>query len=309
MANFVSCHAEIKDNRSFLYHEILMKNYDPLSRPVANFSQQVHVNLSIGMKTFIELDMKKQTLVSFGWLAVNWYDEFLRWDLNQYPYQDIHLNPDMVWLPDLVIFNTVSDVDQLEDQTIKVIVHHTGKVTWYPGGLFQTFCSVNIFYYPLDTQTCSVDVSAWTSSNDILNGTTINPAFQRVEETESHPEWKLIGMEAEYQLFYTNYWCIYFTFILKRKVVFYVLNMIVPVLLLSLMNCLVFLLPAESGEKMTVSVTTFISFELFFSFINDSLPQNSDTPGNGPDSNEHFRIQVWASAITSRGRKQRVLTA
>ena len=61
------------------------------------------------------------------------------------------------------------------------------------------------------------------------------------------------------------------------QVMFYVMNVVLPILLLSLMNCLVFLLPVDSGEKMTVSVTVFLSFAVFMSLINDSLPQNSDS--------------------------------
>ncbi|KAL8596823.1 hypothetical protein ACOMHN_027152 [Nucella lapillus] len=53
--------------------------------------------------------------------------------------------------------------------------------------------------------------------------------------------------------------------------------MILPILLLSLLNCLVFLLPVESGEKMTVSVTIFLSFAVFLSLIDSSLPPNSDS--------------------------------
>ncbi|XP_076469984.1 neuronal acetylcholine receptor subunit alpha-7-like [Babylonia areolata] len=254
-----------------------MKGYDPLVRPVVNFSQPVYLRLSMGLKSFIELDMKKQTLVCFGWLGVVWHDHFLRWDLDQFPFHKVQLTPDMVWRPDLVIYNTVDDLDQLEDQKRKVIIESTGKVTWYPGGLFQTTCSIDIFHYPLDTQTCSVEISTWSSSNEDIK-VFADPAFENTNSLETHPEWALVRKKAEYTyLSSINYWRVQFTFVLRRKVTFYILNMILPMLLLSLMNCLVFLLPEDSGEKMTVSVTMFLSFAVFLSLINTSLPQNSDT--------------------------------
>ncbi|KAL8596818.1 hypothetical protein ACOMHN_027147 [Nucella lapillus] len=255
----------------------LLANYDPLELPVANSSQQVSLNMSMGLKGFIELDMKKQTLVSFGWLTVTWYDQFLRWDLEQFPFRAIYPYADMVWRPDLVIFNTVSDLDQLEKQKTKVIVEHTGKVTWYPGGLFQTFCSINIFRYPLDTQVCSVQVSSWAYDAYVLNAILQEAAYETAYKVENHPEWTLVTRTASYTPLPSNYWTVNFNFTLKRKVMFYILNMIFPIFLLSFLSCLVFLLPADSGEKMTVSVTIFLSFAVFLSLINNSLPTNSDS--------------------------------
>ncbi|XP_076469985.1 acetylcholine receptor subunit beta-like 1 [Babylonia areolata] len=167
-----------------------MKGYDPLVRPVVNFSQPVYLRLSMGLKSFIELDMKKQTLVFFGWLGVAWHDHFLRWDLDQFPFHKVQLTPDMVWRPDLVICNTMDDLDQLEDQKRKVIIESTGKVTWNPGGLFQTACSIDIFHYPLDTQTCSVEISTWSSSNEDIK-VFADPAFEKTNSLETHPEWTI----------------------------------------------------------------------------------------------------------------------
>ncbi|KAL8596822.1 hypothetical protein ACOMHN_027151 [Nucella lapillus] len=274
MALFFPCQAE--NNQSDLIRQILMKSYDPLVRPVNDSSQKLSLHMSMGLKGFVELDMKKQTLVSFGWLTVTWYDQFLRWDPKQYPFHTVYLTADMVWRPDLIIFNTVSDLDQLESQKRKVLVESSGKVTWYPGGLFQTFCSVNIFYYPLDTQTCGVEVSTWLYTNDLLSANLIDPAFEASEDIERHPEWALVKKKAVHSLRYGN-WQMQFSFTLKRKVTFYVFNMILPICLLSLTNYLVFLLPVESGEKMTVSVTIFLSFAVFLSLINNSLPPNSDS--------------------------------
>ena len=263
-------------NESYLIREKLLKGYDAMTRPVSNSSDPVYLSVSIGIKSVIELNMKKQTLVSFGWLMVSWYDHFLTWDAEEYAAKVVLLPADMLWHPELVVLNTVSKLDQLEDLKIKIIVRSDGKIAWYPGGLFETFCSIDISHYPLDTQTCSIDIVAWSSDNSILNATVNDPALV-VSNLESHPEWTLLRTEAVYYLRPDNFWVVSFKFTLRRKVMFYVINIMLPIVLLSLMNCLVFLLPVESGEKMTVSVTVFLSFAVFMSLINDSLPQNSDS--------------------------------
>ena len=108
----------------------------------------------MGLKHIVELDLKKQTLASFGWMTVIWYDQFLPWDTAQFPIRIIHLSLDLVWNPHLLNLNAGGDLDQLEDQKKTVIVDPAGRVVWYPGGLFKTFCSINIFHYSFDTQTC-----------------------------------------------------------------------------------------------------------------------------------------------------------
>nr|KAG5705344.1 hypothetical protein BaRGS_011116 [Batillaria attramentaria] len=270
------CYVVGGGNESFLIREVLLKNYDPFVRPVTDPRTPVFLKMSVGIKSFVELDMKKQTLTTFGWLVVNWYDSHLTWDTDEFPYSAVYLASDMIWRPELVIFNTVKKLDELENQKIKVIVTHDGKVTWFPGGLLETVCPIDITHYPLDTQTCSIDVTTWSLNKDLLNGTFNVKEFE-VANTERHPEWSLVGTEAAYSVSITNYWTLHFKFSLRRKVLFYVVNVVMPIVLLSLMNCLVFLLPVESGEKMTVSVTVFLSFAVFMSLINDSLPQNSDS--------------------------------
>lgn len=64
---------------------------------------------------------------------------------------------------------------------------------------------------------------------------------------------------------------------LHRKRTFYVLNTIIPVVMLSLLNVLVFLLPASSGEKMALAVTVLLSFTVYLSIISEVMPKTSES--------------------------------
>ena len=148
---------------------------------------------------------------------------------------------------------------------------------WYPGGLFQTYCTVDIAYYPFDTQLCSFDIITWSEPVQFLNGSFAEPVYDLLDILENHPAWDLVGTDSEYVLRPTGYWVLMFKIVIKRKTLFYIINIILPMTLLSSLNSLVFILPAQSGEKMTVSVTSFLSLAVFVSFINEALPQNSDS--------------------------------
>ena len=58
---------------------------------------------------------------------------------------------------------------------------------------------------------------------------------------------------------------------------FYVMNVLLPILLVSTLNSVMLVLPGECGEKMSVSVTIFLTLAVFMTLIKDSLPSNSDT--------------------------------
>ena len=70
---------------------------------------------------------------------------------------------------------------------------------------------------------------------------------------------------------------IIFTLDLHRKPLFYVLNIIVPIMLLSVMNIFTFLLPVKSGERASYAVTIFLSISVFLTIIASEFPKNSDS--------------------------------
>ena len=70
---------------------------------------------------------------------------------------------------------------------------------------------------------------------------------------------------------------IVFTLELRRKPMFFLLNTVLPVIMLSLLNILVFALPCESGEKASYAVTVFLAFAVFMTVISSTLPENSDS--------------------------------
>ena len=67
-----------------------------------------------------------------------------------------------------------------------------------------------------------------------------------------------------------------FSITLKRKPMFFILFLIIPVCMLSVLNNCVFLLPCDSGEKSGYAITVFLAFAVFLTIMSSLLPQNSD---------------------------------
>ena len=66
-----------------------------------------------------------------------------------------------------------------------------------------------------------------------------------------------------------------FSFYLERRQIFYLVSFIGPVILLSMTACLVFVIPADAGEKMGTSITVLLAFAVYLTIVTDYLPDTS----------------------------------
>lgn len=62
---------------------------------------------------------------------------------------------------------------------------------------------------------------------------------------------------------------------LRRKTLFYTVNLIVPCVGISFLTLFVFYLPADSGEKMVMCISTLISLNVFFLLLVELIPSTS----------------------------------
>ena len=67
-----------------------------------------------------------------------------------------------------------------------------------------------------------------------------------------------------------------FTLILRRKPLFYVVNLIIPCALISAMSMVEFILPCNSGEKVSLGITVLLSLTVFMLVVAENMPANSD---------------------------------
>lgn len=69
-----------------------------------------------------------------------------------------------------------------------------------------------------------------------------------------------------------------FYIFLRRKPSYTVLSLILPIVVLSMLSLAVFWLPAVADEKVSLSVTIFLSFIVFNTVIVATLPQSDNMP-------------------------------
>ncbi|XP_056879519.1 acetylcholine receptor subunit delta-like [Takifugu flavidus] len=65
-----------------------------------------------------------------------------------------------------------------------------------------------------------------------------------------------------------------FYLVIRRKPLFYVVNIIIPCVLISFLASLVYYLPADSGEKMTLSISVLLAQSVFLLLISQRLQKH-----------------------------------
>jgi len=68
-----------------------------------------------------------------------------------------------------------------------------------------------------------------------------------------------------------------FTLRIRRKTLFYTVNLIIPCVLISFLSVCVFYLPADAGEKMTMCISILLALVVFLLLVSKILPPTSIT--------------------------------
>lgn len=96
-----------------------------------------------------------------------------------------------------------------------------------------------------------------------------------MEEFETNSEWDVI--DTSYRVDWeSGEASVVFSLKMKRKPLYVLLSVIMPIIMLAVLNIFVFVLPCESGEKSGYAITVFLAFAVFLTIISSTFPENSE---------------------------------
>ena len=244
-------------------------------RPGLDDNEPVKVNVSFSLVALTKLDEVKGYISTIGFYDVTWKNEKISWLQADYEgLEYISINSEKLWMPDLIVGNPAEEIYFLKDLFSKVSYNSEGTAHWKPGSVTKTYCYIQIPSYPFDEHTCFINIISWGNSPlEVILSTPTNSVNTQVYS--ENIEWTLIGTAAKSSIVGGNLSLAGFSFSFRRKPTFLVVNILIPIVCLSLLNTVVFLLPHESGERVSFSVTVLLSFTVFLNIIGDNIPKTS----------------------------------
>ncbi|XP_022424037.1 acetylcholine receptor subunit delta isoform X2 [Delphinapterus leucas] len=267
----------LNEEERLIRHLFEEKHYNKELRPAVHKEETVGVTLALTLSN----------LISLGWT-----DSRLKWEAKDFGNISVlRLPSDMVWLPEIVLENNNDGSFQIS-YSCNVLIYPSGYVYWLPPAIFRSSCPVSVTYFPFDWQNCSLKFSSlkYTAKEITLS------LKQDEEDGRYYPvEWIIIDPEGftengEWEIVHRparvnvdpsaslgsrSRQDVTFYLIIHRKPLFYVVNILVPCVLISFMINLVFYLPADCGEKTSMAISVLLAQSVFLLLISKRLPATS----------------------------------
>ncbi|XP_071845473.1 neuronal acetylcholine receptor subunit alpha-7-like isoform X2 [Apostichopus japonicus] len=261
----------------------LLDNYPHRSMvlPSDSYDGENPLQVSIGMTLvqILNVDEKNQVITLNVWLSLAWLDKSLVWEPDEYGgLSEIHLNPKKVWTPDILLYTSA---DERFDATFHVntIATYDGSVTWLPPGLVRSTCAIDVTYFPFDVQRCFLKYGVWTYHGHLVDLVLSDEATDTTSFL-TNGEWLLQNLTANRTI--EHYACcpepypdVKFYIYLRRRSMYYTVNILIPCVVLSVLSLLSFILPAETGEKLSFCITLLLGLNIFMGLLGGKLPTTS----------------------------------
>ncbi|XP_059006154.1 acetylcholine receptor subunit epsilon isoform X3 [Mustela lutreola] len=171
-----------------------------------------------------------------------------------------------------------------------VLIYEGGYVSWLPPAIYRSTCAVEVTYFPFDWQNCSLVFRSQTYNAEEVDfvfavddeGETISKIDIDTEAYTENGEWAidfcpgLIRRLDGASPGGPGVVDVIYTLIIRRKPLFYVINIIVPCVLISGLVLLAYFLPAQAGgQKCTVSINVLLAQTVFLFLIAQKIPETS----------------------------------
>ncbi|XP_017292446.1 acetylcholine receptor subunit epsilon [Kryptolebias marmoratus] len=266
----------------------LFKGYNKNIRPAKHPEDKVQVQVKLTLTNLISLNEKEETLTTNVWIEIQWSDYRLTWNESKYyGIQVIRVPYNTVWLPDIVLENNIDGKFDVAYYA-NVLISSDGWMYWLPPAIYRSTCAIEITYFPFDYQNCTLVFRSQTySANELdlilaVENKTIEWVHIDPAAFTENGEWAIVHRPARKMINnqYTpddlEYQEIMFNLIIQRKPLFYIINIILPCSLISMLVVLAYFLPAQAGgQKLTVSISVLLAQTVFLFLIAQKVPETS----------------------------------
>uniref|UniRef100_A0A3B3YJK0 Neuronal acetylcholine receptor subunit beta-2 n=1 Tax=Poecilia mexicana TaxID=48701 RepID=A0A3B3YJK0_9TELE len=256
-------------------HLLNPAHYNKLIRPATNGSELVTVQLMVSLAQLISVVSINVTLSQ-----CEWQDYRLTWVPEEFDgMMKVRLPSKHIWLPDVVLYNNADGVYEVSFYS-NAVVSYDGSIFWLPPAIYKSACKIEVKHFPFDQQNCTLRFRSWTYDRTEID-LVLRADVASMDDFTPSGEWDIIALPGRRNENPADptYVDITYDFIIRRKPLFYTINLIIPCVLITSLAILVFYLPSDCGEKMTLCISVLLALTVFLLLISKIVPPTSlDVP-------------------------------
>ncbi|XP_061183020.1 neuronal acetylcholine receptor subunit alpha-6-like [Saccostrea echinata] len=222
-------------------------------------------------------------------LFMFWYDVRLTWEPNRfsvfqekagYPLKIDYLQMKMkdIWKPDIKLLNPLKEMDIFKEKENEKVTLGFPGLLFYDGLLkTDTYCKPNLKDFPFDEHECSVQFVATSTVIANLNN--------KPQVFNDNAKWIYFQMTScDLDLSPSRYGAelnnerrvLVFPIRLIRRPSYLFVNIAVPLFVLSLLNIVVYFIPAVPDERLSFCIALLLSFTVYLIYVAGLIPETSN---------------------------------
>ncbi|XP_019381178.1 PREDICTED: neuronal acetylcholine receptor subunit beta-2 [Crocodylus porosus] len=234
----------------------------------------------VSLAQLISVHEREQIMTTNVWLTQEWEDYRLTWNPEDFDnMKKVRLPSKHIWLPDVVLYNNADGMYEVSFYS-NAVVSHDGSIFWLPPAIYKSACKIEVKHFPFDQQNCTMKFRSWTYDRTEID-LVLKSDVASLDDFTPSGEWDIVALPGRRNENPedSTYVDITYDFIIRRKPLFYTINLIIPCVLITSLAILVFYLPSDCGEKMTLCISVLLALTVFLLLISKIVPPTSlDVP-------------------------------
>lgn len=158
----------------------------------------------------------------------------------------------------------------------------TGAIGWSSPAILSSECKIKVSHFPFDKQHCFLEFGSWTDHGE-RQDVNLQLPYIDMESFSPNEEWYLYNNKATRRVHKYNccaepYPSVVFSIFIKRRAMFYLLNLIIPCAMITVVSLFSFILPPNSGERVSFVITVLLALSVYMMIVTETMPHSADTP-------------------------------
>ncbi|XP_033923661.1 5-hydroxytryptamine receptor 3A-like [Melopsittacus undulatus] len=251
--------------------------------PKTDLNEPVEVKMDFMLMAILSVVEKLQTVTFYFVLNLEWENTFATWNPQDFcNISRIILPMGSYWSPPIFILERVNG--QSPNLDYMSIRHNGGFNSTQPFQATLT-CSLMIFKFPFDTQTCNLSIASFLYPVTDLVMKTKRTSADMMRDSQSYfltdGEWKFTNLSIiEYveDLDDGQFSIVTYMISMERRPTLYILNLILPTCALYLLDMAVLFGPSSLEEKISFQIAIILGSSMLAVILNNILPTSSNRP-------------------------------